>query len=515
MEKQNFRRLGTMLDCSRDAVLTVESVKKWIDLTADLGYNTVMLYTEDTYEVNNQPYFGYLRGRYTKEELREMDAYAASKNMEMIPCIQTLAHLKELFRWPAYFDIQDIDDILLVGNEKTYRLIDDMFATLAECFRGRIVNIGMDEAHHLGRGQYEDINGAEPRADILIKHLKKVAEIAAKYGFELIMWGDMLFRIFGGGNYYQSSDIPQQVKDTIPENVNLIYWDYYSTEKSHYDKLIKAHSAVKSDIWFAGGLWDWNTFTPMNGYSVETATAAITACRENGVQDVFFTMWGDDGAECSDFAQLPSLYYVSRLAYGETDEKKIKAEFEKKFGIPFDDYLAMDPVGEDKHMLYNDYFLGVFDAEEIPQHPEEYQKRADVLKKYVSRELDGQAFNMAYTLFEVLASKATIGKRTRDAYKANDRKVLENLVTEYGDLVGKIETFHKAFREQWMKENKPHGFQVHDIRIGGLLLRTKSCQDRLKDYLSGKIDSIPELEETLLPIKDNRLWMWCQYTMQY
>lgn len=45
-----FRRLGTMLDCSRNAVATVESVKRWIDLCADMGYNTRMLYTEDTYE---------------------------------------------------------------------------------------------------------------------------------------------------------------------------------------------------------------------------------------------------------------------------------------------------------------------------------------------------------------------------------------------------------------------------------------------------------------------------------
>ena len=69
MEKNNFRRLGTMVDCSRGAVMTVDTVKKWIDTTADLGYNTMMLYTEDTYEIESQPYFGYLRGRYSHTEL--------------------------------------------------------------------------------------------------------------------------------------------------------------------------------------------------------------------------------------------------------------------------------------------------------------------------------------------------------------------------------------------------------------------------------------------------------------
>lgn len=60
-----FRRFGTMLDCSRNAVMSVNSLKKWIDITADLGYNTLLLYTEDTYELDDNPYFGYMRGRYT------------------------------------------------------------------------------------------------------------------------------------------------------------------------------------------------------------------------------------------------------------------------------------------------------------------------------------------------------------------------------------------------------------------------------------------------------------------
>ena len=45
-----FKRLGTMIDCSRNAVMNVKTLKKWIDLTADLGYNTLCLYMEDTYE---------------------------------------------------------------------------------------------------------------------------------------------------------------------------------------------------------------------------------------------------------------------------------------------------------------------------------------------------------------------------------------------------------------------------------------------------------------------------------
>ena len=43
-----FDRLGIMLDCSRNGVLTVASVKRYMDILSKLGYNCMMLYTEDT-----------------------------------------------------------------------------------------------------------------------------------------------------------------------------------------------------------------------------------------------------------------------------------------------------------------------------------------------------------------------------------------------------------------------------------------------------------------------------------
>ena len=67
--------LGVMLDCSRNAVLKPEKVKEFARIIRKMGYDTLMLYTEDTYEIESQPYFGYLRGKYTKEELKDIDKY--------------------------------------------------------------------------------------------------------------------------------------------------------------------------------------------------------------------------------------------------------------------------------------------------------------------------------------------------------------------------------------------------------------------------------------------------------
>ena len=67
MEEVQYNHFGVMLDCSRDSVMKVSEVKKVIDLLEKMGYNTLELYTEDTYEIESEPYFGYLRGGYSKE----------------------------------------------------------------------------------------------------------------------------------------------------------------------------------------------------------------------------------------------------------------------------------------------------------------------------------------------------------------------------------------------------------------------------------------------------------------
>ena len=51
-----------MIDCSRNSVMNLQALKKLIPILAKAGYTTLQLYTEDTYEVNDEPYFGYLRG---------------------------------------------------------------------------------------------------------------------------------------------------------------------------------------------------------------------------------------------------------------------------------------------------------------------------------------------------------------------------------------------------------------------------------------------------------------------
>ena len=175
-EKVHFKTCGCMLDASRNGVMKPDAVKKFINYMASLGLNMLMLYTEDTYEIPEYPLFGYMRGKYTKDELCEINEYGKSMGVEVIPCIQTLAHLGQFLKYNESSPVKDIMDILLVDEEETYKFIECEIKAMAEVFAGGRIHIGMDEAFMLGRGVFLNRHGKERRFDILTRHLEKVVD---------------------------------------------------------------------------------------------------------------------------------------------------------------------------------------------------------------------------------------------------------------------------------------------------------------------------------------------------
>lgn len=511
----NLEHLGIMLDCSRNAVMNVTTVKKTIDLMEKMGFNTLMLYTEDTWEVNNNPYFGHLRGRYTKQEMKELDTYAKEHGIELIPCIQTLAHLSTIFRWPKYSAMKDCEDILCVGNEKVYELIEDMFATIEECFTTRTVHVGMDEAHMLGMERYRAQNGYEDQLTIFVKHLKRVAEIGAAHGFQLLIWNDMLYRLSTGVSF-EETHIPitqekaDEIRSYVPDNVELVYWDYDQITEEHYDINMQNHKKISENFWYGAGSHTWFGFAPHNNFTMLATPPAMDACNKHSVKHVIFTFWRNRGAECSTFAGLPAFYQGLCRLRGICDEAEMKKGFEETFGMAFDDFMLLELpdtpndyegcCNTEKYMLYNDPFLSVLDLGIEADAGERFGKCAKKLALHVNHPEWGHLFESMQRLCEVLEIKANLGQRTRQAYQEQDREVLTGLIAEYQICIERIEIFYKAYQKQWMRNNKPYGFDVFDIHIGGLIQRMKHCKERLTEYTEGKLESIPELEERMLDI---------------
>ena len=508
----DFRTVGLMIDLSRNAVMSLDGWRKFLPVVSKMGYNAMFLYMEDTYEVEGEPYFGYMRGRYSVDEMKALDELGAEYGVEMIPCIQTLGHLSTLDKWKVY--PTDTPDILLVDDERTYELIDNMLQTLKKCFRTRRIHIGMDEADNLGKGKYLSLHGYENQGDIIRKHLTRVAKIAEKHGYEAMMWSDMFFRGWNGGRYYAQAGavIPEEYKRALPKSISPVYWDYYMKGEERYDAMLDIHKQLSENTLFAGGVWTWLGFTPANVHSLEVSIPAIKMCKKHGIKDIFFTLWGDDGGECSRFAVLPALYYIAEYVRGNEDEADIKAGFEREFGIPFDSFLTLDlpnlvdkkdspwAACPSKYMLYSDCLEGFLDYLVDEGGNDEYADYA--LKLYSAEQKAGDysyLFRTQRLLSEILSHKYELGARTRAAYKAGDREELRRLLNEdYTAVIKLLPIFYDAFRHQWELENKRWGFEVQDLRLGGLITRMENQKRILEDYLDGKLDSIEELECDIL-----------------
>ena len=308
-EIPRFDMLGVMVDCSRNGVLRPDMAKVLLRRWALMGLNMCMLYTEDTYEVPDEPFFGYLRGCYTWEELKDLDAYADTLGIEMIPCIQTLGHLEQILQWPAYAGYRDTAGVILANDDKTYILLEKMITAATAPFRSRRVHVGMDEAHGIGTGGYRAQFGDESPFAIINRHLKRVRSLCRKLGVRPMIWSDMYFRLGSKTNSYydRASKIPRKVVAGIPRDVDLVYWDYYHTDVEFYEEWIDRHRALGSEPIMASGVWTWNHFWASLPFSFTITEAAMRACKNKNLRQVFTTLWGDDGMECDLFSALPGI----------------------------------------------------------------------------------------------------------------------------------------------------------------------------------------------------------------
>jgi len=517
-EKPQFTTIGVMVDMSRNAVMTVDSIGTLLREMAIMGLNTLMLYTEDTYTIEAEPYFGYMRGRYTPQELETCADYAEALGIEIIPCIQTLAHLEQFLKWSAGGrDFVDTNGVLLVGSDATYQLIEKMIESISVPLRSKRIHIGMDEALGVGRGRYLDLHGHHNGFDIFSRHLSKVLEITARRNLKPMIWSDMYFRVASKTHDYYDLNavIPDEVKRTVPPGVQLVYWDYYNEDETFYDEYIQRHKELNPDVIFAGGAWTWNGIGVSYGKVFSSANAALNSCKKQGVKQVILTLWADDGAENNLFSALLALQLYAEHGYArELEMDKLRRRVQFCTGVEFDAFMDLkyldetpgtlpgncefvSPANPSKFLLWQDVLIGLFDKHieglDMSAHYTQLEEKLRIHKD--NHPAWASLFDVPQKLCAVLQNKSDLGLRIKAAYDRGDRSTLGKIATEeIPELVRRVRALRLAHRAQWLSTYKPFGWEVLDIRYGGILARLESAADRLSDFVQGRVGCIEELE---------------------
>ena len=511
-QRRHIASCGMMLDMSRGGVMTVEAVKRMIDAQAALGLNLMMLYTEDTYPVAGYPYLGYLRGRYTEAELRELDDYAASSGVELVPCIQTLAHLEQFLQWSESTPLKDNDTCLLADEPKVYDFIRAELESVSRIFRSRRIHIGMDEAHGIGLGKYYALHGPTDRFALLTRHLNRVVDMCQSLGLKPIMWSDMFYRLGSAKNDYYDPDarVPESAVANIPQ-VALCYWDYYHQDESFYTGMLEGHRRMGKEVVFAGGLWTWSGFLPQVKRTEATSFPALRACLKAGVNTVLATLWGDDGCE-TDYRltlnQLP--IYAEHCWLGDAcTPEECHRQGERLTGLPQGVYEAMGafyPNAEDlrpgKMLVYADPLYPLLEGLwDLTGYAESLDKAAAVL---AGRPEDPRCV-YAGLLLTIARKKLAWISALRPAYVRGDRAEVSRMAREeLPALRALYERLLTVWRDQWEEARKRNGWETPCARLGAVMARLDDVQHALLRWAEGQTDRVDELEEQPLPAR--RVW---------
>lgn len=496
----HFDRLGVFLDVSRLGVMRVDMLKEYMEKIALYGANYVILHMEDLISLPEYPHYGYVRGAYSDDELREIDDYAYSLGLELIPAVQTLGHMGQYLSWGVPGEtapIMDTDNILLCDSPDTEKFLRTLIAKISSVFRTEKIHVGMDEAGNLGFGQYYKKHGYVDKYEIFSRHFKLVYNICKENSLKPMMWSDMFF-ITGGDCSYEYSEnfvAKKEAADDMAEvpEMQVVYWDYFQEKKARYDMKIKAHKDFKRDIIFAGGLWTWGNVLPDYKMCFEAMIPAMQSCVEHGIRDVFACCWGDDGCESDYFRAIYSFAIFSEYCYCENEpsEEHIRAMGEIVSGISTETVLKVEKYRELPHQkkIYSgDIFFNTtsldFSKEKhfeiCSQMAEKFQKGED---------------ECARLLFKISALKAKIYEKMLPDYKAGkdlsvyEKEILPELLTAYRDL-------SVAHGERWLEINKVFGYERIAARYAIITARIEYAIDKIAKYSRGEIAKIEELEYT-------------------
>lgn len=512
-----FSLLGAMLDVSRGKILRVEKVKQYIDCLACMGMNALMLYTEDVFDLEGHPLFGYMRGRYTLTELKEIDDYAYSMGIECIPCIQTLGHMEQYLKWAQTASLQDTDSIMLVDDPRTYELVEAMVKTMRSAFRSQRIHIGMDESNYFAFGRYTRLYadkagyGHKARHPIFTRHLNRVCDICNAYGFHPMMWSDMFYVLTSdlGCHVPDCGEFSPEMLKNIPD-VDMVCWNYEADEK-HLRALLEKNSKLNRKSVFAGGCHIWEAPLPLPVRAAGCNRAALKACLENpDVREVWATVWSDP-TSCELPDAIPMMAAYAEYCYRGMDctDAHITATAEYLTKIPGPVYAMAERISPvhkggradarsllQGNLLYS-FGLSQEDLQAFIENAKEAIPVFEEAARTASRQNRGFC-RYARLLFEVVLQKAELMLGIRKAYNAGDTAYLQTAAdTKLPALSRAYEALEQQCYANHMENCKSFGYEVLAAKYGQQITLNQLTARKISDYLQKKIPCIEELEAPL------------------
>lgn len=481
-DQPRYKYRGLMLDVSRH-FFEIDYLKETIDRLAMLKMNVLHLHLVDDQgwriEIKKYPKLtevgawrvdqedkhwdgreetspdekGTYGGFYTQEELKDLVAYAATKNVEIIPEIEMPAHVTSAIA--AYPELScherlvgvpsggvwPITDIYCAGKEHTFEFLENVLLEVMEIFPSKYIHVGGDEATKTNwatcpnckqRMQTEGLKNVEELQSYFITRMERF--INAK-GKRLIGWDEILeggiapeatvmsWRGVAGG-----VEAAKQGHDVIMTPGSHCYFDHYQGPQNEEPLA-------------------WGGYTPLSKvYTFDPTVDTMTEAEAKHVLGGQANLWSEQikTTDHSEYMIFPRLAALSETLWS-TKESRNWEDFSARIETMFKRYDLMDiNYAKSSYLVMEDV-------------------KIDMETKEVSVELKNEFTDadIRYTLNDAkLTDKATkytepliINKTTEiHASLFKDDKpvgVPFNTTVEFHKAVGKDVTFKEPYNKQY------------------------------------------------------------------
>lgn len=303
----DFVHRGYMLDVSRDRVPTMQRLRQLVDELARLRYNELQLYTEHTFAYKGHEVVWGRSGALTADEIRELDAYAAERNIELVPNQNSFGHMERFLKHPEYRHLAECPDgfihpgdgkrrpygSVLLPCQESLDFVDSLYRELLPNFRCKRFHIGGDEAWELGLGR-SALNPDFPgRSAIYARFLRQLINLCEQHGRQPLVWADELLK---------DGDVP----DDFPPSAIPVIWGY---EAGHpwREQIERVQQAGCQTVYLAPGTSCWNSFSGRYQFAWQNLRECAEAGSQLGCQGYLVTTWGDHGHHFPWVLQYPGM----------------------------------------------------------------------------------------------------------------------------------------------------------------------------------------------------------------
>ncbi|MCU7513535.1 MAG: family 20 glycosylhydrolase [Ignavibacteria bacterium] len=311
----DMKMRGISDDISRGQVPNLDEFKRIIRFLARYKMNIYMPYIEDVLRFDQYPAIGQNRGALTKDEVKELVAYAKNYYIDIIPAFQTLGHYENLLSQEEFVKYAEFPGAasLNVSSDSTYTFLNNLLKEATALFPSEYFNMGADETYDVGLGKSRHLVEESSMAQVHLKHYLKVYDMLKGYGKKVMMYGDIILS-------------HPEILEGLPKDITVVDW-HYRPDAAYPSTEVFAKAGHPYLV--SPTVWNYSSNFPVNENAIPNIRYITESGLKNGAIGMINSNWGDYGGET--YKELNDYGY----AWSAQCAWNFKASNEAKFSHDF------------------------------------------------------------------------------------------------------------------------------------------------------------------------------------